>query len=340
MSFALPHGMVSIKDKVQTGLDETRTLILGAEVLLGFQYSSVFQEGFVDLPDIARYLRAVGLVLTITTVMFLMAPASFHRLAERGNATQRLHNFTTMMVRFGLLPFALSLGIDVFIVVARVNGIGVGIAIGIFTFLVALFFWYGLEFYFRWKRGRIAMETTPEQRNDESILEPTTEVGKTDLKDRVQHVLTEARVVLPGAQALLGFQFVAMLTAQFERLPDHAQYVHLASLALIAISTIILMAPAAYHRIVDRGENTEHFHRFAGRMVLAAMIPLALGISGDVYVVAAKILGSDSYAALVALAVLLGFFGLWFLLPLQVRAEIAAAKRSAPQEGYEGGNMK
>ena len=35
------------------------------------------------------------------------------------------------------------------------------------------------------------------------------------LKDKVDDALTEARVVLPGAQALLGFQFAAMLAPGF-----------------------------------------------------------------------------------------------------------------------------
>jgi len=40
---------MSLKDKVKTGLDETRLLILGAQVLFGFQLNVVFQEGFTRL---------------------------------------------------------------------------------------------------------------------------------------------------------------------------------------------------------------------------------------------------------------------------------------------------
>ena len=42
---------------------------------------------------------------------------------------------------------------------------------------------------------------------------------ETELSTRIKQVLTEARVVLPGAQALLGFQFIAVLTDSFARLP-------------------------------------------------------------------------------------------------------------------------
>jgi hypothetical protein len=119
-------------------------------------------------------------------------------------------------------------------------------------------------------------------------------------------------MVLPGAQALLGFQFIAFLAAGYDDLPDSSKQVHLVSLLLIALTTVLLMTPAAYHRLVAHGENTEDFYQFAGRMVLAAMVPLALGISSDLFVVARKVTNSIGVAASAA-ALTLGFcYGLWF----------------------------
>ena len=119
----------------------------------------------------------------------------------------------------------------------------------------------------------------------------------TPLKDKLNEALTELRVVVPGVQALLGFQFAVMLTEEFNRLPGPTKWIHLVSLALIAVSAVLLMTPAAYHRIVERGEETERLHRFGTRMVLAAMIPLGLGVSGDFFVVARKITDSLGIAA-------------------------------------------
>ena len=65
-------------------------------------------------------------------------------------------------------------------------------------------------------------------------------------------------MVLPGAQALLGFQLIAMLMENFEKLPSASQYLHLVSLFLIAVSIILLIAPAAYQRRVEEGEDTDH----------------------------------------------------------------------------------
>ena len=138
---------------------------------------------------------------------------------------------------------------------------------------------------------------------------------RTKLKDKIQHVLTETRVVLPGAQALLGFQLVTILMDGFEKLTTVAKYVHLISLCLIAVSIIILMTPAAYHRIVEKGEETEHFHRFASRTLLAALVPLAAAVCGDFFVVVWVVIDSETFALVCVGVMLVLFYGLWFGLP-------------------------
>ena len=142
--------------------------------------------------------------------------------------------------------------------------------------------------------------------------QPQANSGGTKLTDKIRHVLTEARVVLPGAQTLLGFQFSVFLMESFDKLPDSSRYLHFAALALVALSIVLLMTPAAYHRIAERGEETEHFHRFASRTLLAAMVPLALGLSVDFFIVARKVTESPALAAALALALLALFYGLWF----------------------------
>jgi hypothetical protein len=148
---------------------------------------------------------------------------------------------------------------------------------------------------------------------DSSISGPAT------VKDRVDQVLREDLMVLPGAQALLGFQFIAMLTESFDKLPRSLQYAHLGSLALVALATVLMLTPAAYHRIVERGDDTEHFVRLASRFLLTAMAVLALGIAGDVYVVTRKMSESNPVALACAGLALAGSYGLWFGFTLLAR---------------------
>jgi hypothetical protein len=132
-------------------------------------------------------------------------------------------------------------------------------------------------------------------------------------------MLTEARVILPGSQALPGFQFAIVLTQAFDKLPPALKMVHGGALLLVALSIVLLMAPAAYHRIVYKGEDSEEFHRIGSRFVTHATIPLALGLGADVLVVGTKIIGSELGAALAGIAVLALLIGFWHGLPLLAR---------------------
>ena len=93
----------------------TRMLVLGAQVLLGFEFSGVFRDGFERLPLHARYLDGIALLLLILTVALLITSETYHHMVEVGRDTGRFHQLISRMVDCALLPFALSLGLALFI---------------------------------------------------------------------------------------------------------------------------------------------------------------------------------------------------------------------------------
>jgi hypothetical protein len=76
------------------------------------------------------------------------------------------------------------------------------------------------------------------------------------------------------------------------------------------------MAPAAYHRIVYAGEDTQDMHRVGSILVTVATVPLALGLAGDIYVVMAKIAGSPIAGLVAGVLGLIVLIGLWHAYPL------------------------
>jgi hypothetical protein len=130
-------------------------------------------------------------------------------------------------------------------------------------------------------------------------------------------MLTEARVVLPGAQALLGFQLASVISQSFEKLPASSKAIHAASLDCMTLAVILLIAPAAHHRIVFSGQETEEMHRLGSWFVTGATIPL---LSGAIYVVLAEITASVMIGMLIASFTLVFLIGLWHLLPVVIRA--------------------
>jgi hypothetical protein len=91
---------------------------------------------------------------------------------------------------------------------------------------------------------------------------------------------------------------------------------HMASLLLVALAGVLLMAPAAYHRIAYGGELSADMLRVGSLLVTAATIPLALGFAGDTFVVITKITASDAVAVVAAGAAFLLLVGLWHAFPL------------------------
>jgi len=64
---------VELKDKIEIGLHESRTLVLGAQVLIGFQCLAIFAGGFEKLPHASQYLKVTALGFMLIAVGLLMA---------------------------------------------------------------------------------------------------------------------------------------------------------------------------------------------------------------------------------------------------------------------------
>jgi hypothetical protein len=289
--------------RVKAALDETRLLILGVQVLLGFEFQCIFQDGFSNLSEGSKSICMVSLCLVILSIGVLVIPSMEHRLVESGRSTLRLVRATNVCAGLGLVPLTVSLGLSTYVVIDRHFGMQAGIASGLALASVAAFAWFGLELLIGSSRGSKQMEAP-----------------RTPLTTRIDQLLTEARVIIPGAQALFGFQFVAMLTTGFERLPYNAKLVHAAALGLIALNVILLMTPAALHRLTFGGEDSASFLRIGSAFVIAAPLFLAGGIALEAYVVMQKVDGGQGWAAAAAGASFLVLAGLWYALPLTLRS--------------------
>lgn len=309
--------MTKLSDKIKTALDESRMLILGTQILLGFQYRSFFEPGFAALPQSSQYLKLVGLAVLLLAIALIMWPGSYHRIVNNGNDSRDAHEFVTRVMDVALLPIALALAMDFYVLGGKVWGTRSGIIVAIAIGAIALFLWYGYGFIDRfWRHQREAgRHRSRNAKKEDNSME------KTPIHTKIEQVLTEARVVLPGAQALLGFQFATILMEAFDKLPLWSKYIHLISLAVMGISVILLMTPAAYHRIVERGEDTEHFHVVASRLLLAAMIALPIGFCGDLFVVTRKLTENAAVSLAGSLLALATFYGLWFGLTLYWRVK-------------------
>jgi hypothetical protein len=301
--------------KLKTSLDETRLLVLGTQVLLGFQLQAFFQDGFSELSPLSRTLCLGGLGAVVLAMAFLVTPSMEHRLVERGYSSARLIAATGVCAALGLACLAVTITLSSFVVIERHFGWLAGLAGGFSLGGLAAFAWFGLA-------ALVGLAAENKQM----------EKSRTPLVTRIEQLLTEARLIIPGAQALLGFQFVAMLTSGFDRLPQTSKIMHVVALALIAINVVLLMTPAALHRLSWGGEDSENFLRTGSALVIAAPLFLAAGIALESWVVLNKVTDDAAWSSAGAAAAFLVLILCWYAVPLLLRAvnrRAAAGSRPA-----------
>src|SRR5437667_7008362 len=132
--------MPSTDKKVKVAMQEGRLMVLGATILLGFQYRSFLEPGFDRLSASSQGLRLVSLALMLLSILLLKWPVTFHEVVETGNLTPRLLGFTEVVPEIACVPFAIAMGIDVYTMTDKANGHAMGLAAGIGTTILAALF--------------------------------------------------------------------------------------------------------------------------------------------------------------------------------------------------------
>jgi len=98
-----------------------------------------------------------------------------------------------------------------------------------------------------------------------------------------------------------------------------------ATLVLVTIAIALVMSPAALHRQTEPLSVSRPFISMSSRLLMASLVPLAVGICLDIYLVTRVTVGTRGVAATVAVFLLGVFIVLWLLLPRLARARSFAA---------------
>jgi hypothetical protein len=141
-----------------------------------------------------------------------------------------------------------------------------------------------------------------------------------DLEHEVRHVLEEARMIVPGVQALFGFQLVSVFSTVFlDRLGRGDHIVHFAAICWTATAVGLVMAPAAFHRQAERGMISERLVRVGSRFLQGALLALSIGIGLDTHLIAVLAFGSELVGVCTGMAIALFLVSVWFVYPHAVR---------------------
>ena len=141
---------------------------------------------------------------------------------------------------------------------------------------------------------------------------------RSEIDAEMRNIIEEARVILPGVQALFGFQTIAVFNDRFEELETYAKICHVLGLAMVILTVAMVMTPAVYYRACG-GIATGPMTRVSARMIRGALGPLAAGLALDmftvIYVVTSRLI--------ISVVAAVGTFGLlavlWLAVPMAGR---------------------
>ncbi len=158
----------------------------------------------------------------------------------------------------------------------------------------------------------------PREPRDRDPRDPRDE-SQAQRDDRnLAELLQELRISGLGVQVLFGFLLSLPFTARFGRLGQGQRDLYLASLALSAVATALLLGPVAYHRLVFRRRQKEPLVRAASVMATFGLAAVGLAICAAV-LLATSTVATGLPAGLITVFIAVLFAGLWFAFPLARR---------------------
>ncbi len=131
-------------------------------------------------------------------------------------------------------------------------------------------------------------------------------------------LLNELRVALPGVQVMFAFLLAVPFSNGYRRMSEFQKDVFLVAFLATAVSSALLIAPSAYHRLRFRERDKEHMILLSNRLAIAGSVLLAAAISCTVYLIT-DVLYGEPYGAVAAALAAVVYASLWYGLAL-VRA--------------------
>jgi hypothetical protein len=131
-------------------------------------------------------------------------------------------------------------------------------------------------------------------------------------------MLSEMRILLPGAQMLSAFLIILPFNTDFANIVQSEKYVFLATFFFALSSLILLSAPAVQHRIMRPLQHRERFKTFASRQIVAGSIALGIALVLGTNLVISEVFG-EAVGLLAAAVMGVLVVVTWWVVPLFIK---------------------
>ena len=125
-------------------LQELRSLITGANVLLGYLLAVSFTAEFAELDRADRYVYFVTLVSTAVAIVLFMAPAAHHRLRFREGDKDNILRKANREAIAGTVASSLAFTGVLFLVTEKIFGTTEAVIVSVVFFAFTAWRWWSL----------------------------------------------------------------------------------------------------------------------------------------------------------------------------------------------------
>lgn len=144
---------------------------------------------------------------------------------------------------------------------------------------------------------------------------PASRIGGQDGRGRddrrLEQLLQEVRVAMPGVQVLFGFLLAVPFQARFDEITEFQRITYFGTLLSAAAATALFVAPVAFHRLTFRQGHKAYLVRWGSRMAIAGLLALGLAMNGVVLLVTDLLFRS---ATVIVTAAAVGVLYVWLWL--------------------------
>jgi MFS family permease len=172
-----------------------------------------------------------------------------------------------------------------------------------------------------------------ERRAPQNLGEPE----RQKLARNLGELLQELRVGQAGVQILFGFLLSVIFSERYARATGFERGVHFAAVLFAAAATLLLTAPAAWHRLLFRAGRRPEIIRAANGFALSGLVCLAAAMTATVTLIADLVLGPRAGVVVGGVAGL-AFLVLWFAVPIRkrLRPRPPSATSAGPPSSADG----
>jgi Kef-type K+ transport system membrane component KefB len=165
---------------------------------------------------------------------------------------------------------------------------------------------------------------------DESASESRQESHKERIDRELLELLNELRVALPGVQVLFAFLLTVPFAQRWTSVTTFQRDTYFVTLLCTALSSALLIAPTAQHRLLFRQKEKEKLLITANWLSIIGLFFLAVAIIGVVLLITDVLFGA-TMTIVVTIATAIPFLLAWYAYPLARRMALSSPERASDE---------